>query len=99
MEQDPDGMERDDSNANTPRGGGGPGDTENSLAAASYKEVAPLRGKLLDDGRIMHEVKMELQLYRTREGEYIIDAQLCHGQYLLFFDICHKLLQQLATSA
>ncbi|CAG9461583.1 unnamed protein product [Pedinophyceae sp. YPF-701] len=42
-----------------------------------------------------HEVKLELQLYRTREGEYVVDLQLVRGEFFLFIDVCSAVLREL----
>jgi 5'-AMP-activated protein kinase, catalytic alpha subunit len=35
-------------------------------------------------------VKFELQLYRSREGEYVVDLQRLEGELFFFLDICGK---------
>jgi len=40
-------------------------------------------------------VKMEVQLYRNRDGEYLLDFQGLKGESFLFLDTCGELLQEL----
>ena len=35
-------------------------------------------------------VKFEIQLYRSREGEYVVDLQRLEGELFFFLDICGR---------
>jgi len=39
-----------------------------------------------------HVLKFEVQIYKARDGEYVVDFQRLQGELFLFMDLCSKLL-------
>ncbi|KAF7134281.1 hypothetical protein RHSIM_Rhsim08G0151900 [Rhododendron simsii] len=50
-----------------------------------------------DDIRAQSVVKFEMQLYKTREENYLLDLQRVSGQAFLFLDLCAAFLMQLGV--
>ncbi|PHT62346.1 hypothetical protein T459_33795 [Capsicum annuum] len=48
-----------------------------------------------DATKLINVVKFEVQLYKTREGKYLIDLQWLQGSQFLFLDLCAAFLAQL----
>jgi len=65
---------------------------------------SPDRDYISDESAIIHDgfraqgvVKFEMQLYKTREENYLLDLQRVSGQAFLFLDLCAAFLVQLGV--
>jgi len=66
------------------------------MAAAELEGTEPQLAPVVSSPRL---IKLEVQVYKSRDGECLLDIQRLHGDLFLFIDLCWRLLGELRITA
>ncbi|KAK9803721.1 hypothetical protein WJX73_006602 [Symbiochloris irregularis] len=68
-----------------------------SLDSSTHGQDSNASGQLAELNTKPRVLKFEVQLYKSKDGEYCIDVQRVQGELFLFMDVCGSILSSLRT--